>query len=125
MTTLDIEFEEYPDDVVTVRTGPVSIKDFFAVQAVARGLRLSEDSFTELATVFAPFVESWSFLEPVGVEGLLARDYNWFIAVVNLWTKGVRDVPLPLQRRSSDTEPSEDQTTNPTSSNESDSSTTS
>lgn len=110
MKTLTIEFEEFPGETVEVRISPVPVMDFFKVQNAGRALRVAEESFTDLATVFAPFVESWSFPEPVGVEGLLARDYNWFIAVVNLWIKGVRDVPLPLPLTSSDGEPSEDPT---------------
>jgi hypothetical protein len=125
MKTLTIEFEEFPSETVEVRISPVPVVDFFKVQTAGRSLRVAEESFTDLATVFAPFVEAWSFPEPVGVEGLLARDYNWFIAVVNLWIKGVRDVPLPLPLTSSDGELSADQTTSPESSAEPSSSTAS
>jgi hypothetical protein len=123
MKTLTIEFEEFPGETVEVRISPVPVMDFFKVQNAGRGLRVAEESFTELATAFAPFVESWTFPEPLGVEGLLARDYNWFIAVVNLWIKGVRDVPLPLPLTSSSGEPLEDPTTSPESSPEPSSST--
>jgi hypothetical protein len=97
-----IEFED-ADSWVRVRLTGVPMSTYEsvvdAVDTVYR--RFMPDELRALREVFAPLVESWSFPEPVGVEGLAARDPNWLLAVVREWASGVRSVPLPLPRRSS------------------------
>lgn len=106
-----IEFEEYPDEWVRVRLSGVSMRTYEAVvdtynEAV---LRYMPDQLRALRSAVLPVIDSWSFPEPVGEDGLAERDPNWLMAVGKEWVKAVRNVPLPLPRRSSDGEPSEDQ----------------
>src|SRR5690349_18802423 len=53
-----------------------------------------------MCVAFAPFLEGWSFDDPCDLEGLRGRDINTTFAVVRAWVVGVRDVPLPLPRKS-------------------------
>lgn len=106
--TLRIEFDDFPDDWIETIISPVPVADFFAIAAAVRGLRTSLDDFGNLFGLFVPFVESWSYAEPVGVEGLMARDYNLVLAIIAAWVGGVRDAPFPLPRRSSASAPESD-----------------
>jgi hypothetical protein len=105
-----IEFEEYGDDWVRVRLSGISMATYEAVvdATSAAYRRFMPEELRALRDVFAPLVDSWSFPEPVGVEGLAERDPNWMLAVVREWASGVRNVPLPLPRRSSDGDTSVD-----------------
>jgi hypothetical protein len=64
--------------------------------------------FDALADAFLPFVESWTYPEPVDRDGFAARDINLALAIVHGWLRGVASAPLPLLRTSSDGEPSAD-----------------
>lgn len=106
--TLRVEFDDFPDDWIEVIISPVPVATLFAIISAVRGLRTSLDDFGNLFGLFAPFVESWSYAEPPGVEGLMARDYNLALAAIAAWIGGVRDAPLPLPRRSSASAPESD-----------------
>ena len=110
-----IEFEEHPDEWTRVRVSGVSVRDFGAVveayNEAAR--RFMPEPVDALCDKFAPFLDSWSYPEDTTADGLRERDVNLLLAIVREWVTGVRSVPLPLPRRSSDGEPSEDPTTSP------------
>lgn len=99
-----IEFEEHPDEF-RVRLGPVPLVDFEAVMdaynAAARS-GLMPKPMRAMAQRFAPFSESHD------LEALVGLDLNLLMALVGQWINGVRSVPLPLPRRSSDGDTSED-----------------
>ena len=107
MKTLSVRFKEMPGEEIVVRLSPVPTVDLLNIAELIAKLRLSRQSVRAMATAFAPYVVSWSYPEPVGVDGLLARDFNVLYATVNAWIGGVRDAPRPLPLRSSDGEPSE------------------
>lgn len=110
-----IEFEEYPDEWTRVRISDVSVRDFGAVIAAFNeaARRFMPEPIEKLCELFAPYIDSWSYPEPVDADGLLSRDVNLLLALVREWVTGVRSVPLPLRLRSSDGEPSADPTTSP------------
>lgn len=111
-----IEFEEYPDDWYRVRLSPVSLATFRDVTAAYRAAAEAEWMADELASaveLFVPLIESWSHKAKVSVEHALTLDTNVLIALLGHWINGVRVVPLPLRRGSSDGEPSGDPTTSP------------
>lgn len=108
-----IEFEDYPDEWTRVRLGGVSVREFGDViekfnEAVVRYM---PEPIAALCEAFGPFIDSWSYPEEPGAEGLREREPGLVFAIVRSWVRGVRDVPLPLPRRSSDGDPSEDPTT--------------
>lgn len=104
-----VEFDDYPEDWIRVRISGVSVRVFEHVVDAGNkaGVTSRPTDFRALADVFAPFVESWSFPEEPSAETLLDRDMNLLLATVKAWVTGVREVPLPLPRRPSDTTPSE------------------
>lgn len=104
-----VEFDDYPDDWVRVRLSGVSIRAFERVVDAGNkaGITTRPAAFRELADLFAPFVDSWSFPEEPSADALLDRDMNFLLATVKAWVSGVREVPLPLPRRPSDTALSE------------------
>ena len=107
MKTLTLRFDDWPDDEIVVRIQPVPTADLLDIWEQLRKVRLNQESMRELAERFVPFVESWTFPEPTDADGLMARDFNLFYAIVGSWVSGVRDAPLPLLRAPSDGEPSE------------------
>lgn len=108
MKTLRITFDEYPDDWIDTIISPVGVGTLLDIIAKSSRVSLTREAFGELYGLFAPFVAEWSYPEPVGPDGLVARDMNQMLAVIYAWAAGVREAPLPLPRRSSDTTPSED-----------------
>lgn len=106
--TLTLEVEEDPGSSVVVRISPVPVAVLYDVQARARRIPQNRAQFDALADAFVPYVESWTYPEPVDRDGCAARDFNLFLAFVNGWLQGVASAPLPLLRRSSDGEPSAD-----------------
>lgn len=109
-----IEFEEYPDEWFRVRVNGVSVREFDAAIETYNesAVRFMPGPIEKLCDLFAPFLESWSRDGDPDVREL---DVNLLLALVREWVNGVRNVPLPLPRRSSDGEPSEDPTPNSTS----------
>jgi hypothetical protein len=105
---LIIEFEDYPGHEVETILTPVPVAAYLEVNAQLRNLRMNPESFRALFDAFAPFLVRWTFDEPADADGLMQMDYNLAIAIVNQWSGGVRDVPLPLPRRPSDGTPSEE-----------------
>lgn len=105
-----IEFEEYPDEWYRVRLSPVPLDDYETVVDAYReagevGLLPAE--LRAMVGLFVPFLESWSRDDKVTVKALGKLDANLLYALVGQWINGVRRVPLPLPKRSSDGEPSE------------------
>ena len=107
MKTLTIEFDEFPDQSVTVQIQPVPMLVFLDVIDKMANMTLDVAPFEALAQQFVPFIESWTFPEPVSIQGLLSLDFGMVIAVVNAWIEGVRDVPRPLPLTSTAGTPSE------------------
>lgn len=109
-----IEFDEYPDEWYRVRLSPVSLDDFEAIvdaYLAADKIGLMPKELRAMAALFVPLLESWSHKKPVTLKALGSLDPNLLFALVGQWINGVRSVPLPLPRRSSDGEPSEGPTT--------------
>jgi hypothetical protein len=110
-----IEFEDI-DDWYRVKLSPVPLqtfRDVVAAYRVATESALLPDDLVTMTEVFIPLIESWSHGKKVSVEKALTLDANLLYALVGHWINGVRGVPLPLRRGSSDGEPSEDPTTSP------------
>jgi hypothetical protein len=99
--TLTIEFDDFPDERVVVVVSPVAMGDFLDVVARMASVGLNREDIGGLLLTFVPYVESWSYAEPLTVEGFMVRDFGWIVAVLDAWTDGVRDVPRPLPRASS------------------------
>jgi hypothetical protein len=120
-----IEYDEMPDEWVRVRLGGVPIRDFNAIVDAYNeaAFRYMPEPIGALCDAFAPMLDSWSYPEPPDGDGLRSRDVNHLFALVRDWVKEVRNVPLPLRRRPSDTEPSESES--PSNSTEPSSTTTS
>jgi hypothetical protein len=106
LATITLENGEDPAPEMAVRISGVPVRVFYGISGQLENVRTLDD-FRALAEAFAPFIESWSYPEPVGVEGLLDRDINDLLAFVRAWQRGVASAPIPLARRSSDGEPSE------------------
>lgn len=107
-----IEFEEYPDEWVRVRLTGASVRLYNAIieafnEAVVRWM---PEPIEKLCDAIAPFLDSWSYPEAADGDGLRERDPAFVFAIARAWVREVRDVPLPLPRKSSDGAPSEDQT---------------
>lgn len=123
MDTAVLEFEEFPDHEIVVRLN-VPLREYEAMlEAWVAASTMHPARLRELAERFAPYLVRWTFPEPVGLDGLLEREPVLIFAIVRGWVRGVRDVPLPLPRRSSDGDTSEDPTTSPPASPTPDSST--
>lgn len=113
-----IEFEEYPDEWYRVRLSPVPLsryRDVVAAYKAAGESGILADELVALLKVFIPVVDSWSHEAEVSLDALLELDPNLLFALVGQWINGVRSVPLPLPRRSSDGAPSADPETSPSS----------
>lgn len=110
-----IELDEYPDEWIRVRLSGASVRQYNDVVNAYNEAVLSwmPEPVDAMCIKFAPFLVEWSYPEPCDLDGLRDRDINVTFATVKAWVKGVRDVPLPLPRKSSDGEPSEDLETNP------------
>jgi hypothetical protein len=106
-STLTLEIEEDPGSSVTVIISPVPVAVLYDVQGRIRRLPQTRAQFDALAEAFLPYVESWTFDQPVDTDGFAALDWNLDIAIINGWLRGVASAPLPLLRRSSDGDPSE------------------
>lgn len=105
-----IEFEEYPDVEVRVRLTGASVRAYNAViEAFNEAMmRWMPEPIEKLCDVIAPFLDSWSFPEPADADGLREREPAFVFAIARAWVREVRDVPLPLPRKSSDGDTSED-----------------
>ena len=112
MKTIDIEFEEYAKDSFTITVSPVPLGAFEAINAgypEAVGTFQAQGDAGKLRALVAEFVK---VAKPtrngsaMTAERLLAIDPNLAIALMRQWHAGVRNVPLPLPRGSSATEPS-------------------
>lgn len=112
MKTIDLEFEEYPKDIYTVTVSPVPLGTFEAINAayaVAVGGFQAQGDAAKLRTLTAEFVK---VAKPtrngaaISADRLLAIDPNLAIALIRQWHAGVRNVPLPLLRGSSGSDPS-------------------
>ena len=106
MKTLTIEFDEFPDEHVELIISPVAMGDLLDVIGRMSSVEMTREAVGELMALVAPYVASWTYPEPLGLEGLMARDFGWIISVVDAWVDGVRDVPRPLPRASSAGTPS-------------------
>jgi hypothetical protein len=106
--TATLTLEDDTGSSVVVRISPVPVGVLYDVEARARRLPRTRAQFDALADAFLPFVESWTYPEPVDRDGLAARDINLALAIVHGWLRGVASAPLPLLRTSSDGEPSAD-----------------
>ena len=105
-----IEFDEYPDEWVRVRLTGASVRLYNAVVETFNEsvVRWMPEPIERLCDAIAPFLDSWSYPETADGEGLRERDPPFVFAVARAWVREVRDVPLPLPRKSSDGEASED-----------------
>lgn len=101
MQTLDIEFDEFPDQRVTVIISPVALGDLLDVVDRMTHVGLNREDIGGLLKLLVPYVESWTYAEPLSVEGLMTRDFGWIVSVLEAWIDGVREVPRPLPRASS------------------------
>ena len=99
--TLTIEFDDFPDERVVVVVSPVAMGDFLDVVDRMSHVGMNREDVGGLLDLLVPYVESWTYPEPLTVEGFMVRDFGWIVAVVNAWVDGVRDVPRPLPRASS------------------------
>lgn len=114
--TAILEFEEYPGLEVTVRLSPVPMASYFDIVRRMADESLTMTKFEEIARDFAPLgLVAWNLDVEATTEGLVAQPYEFAIGIVNQWTKAVANVPVPLPKRSSDGEPSEDPETSPSS----------
>lgn len=107
MKTLTIEFDDFPDDRVVVVISPVAMGDLLDIIDRMSHVSMTREDIGGLLGLVVPYVESWTWPEPVSVEGFMVRDFSWNIALVNAWVDGVRDVPRPLPRASTAGTPSE------------------
>jgi hypothetical protein len=105
--TATLTLEDDTGSSVIVRISPVPVGVLYDVQARARRIPQTRAQFDALADAFLPFVESWTYPEPVDRDGFASRDFNLALALVNGWLQGVASAPLPLLRRLSDGDPSE------------------
>lgn len=108
-----LEFEDLPE--VRVRIAPVPFGTFnalFELYVAADNYRMP-DEVKAMCDAFAPFLDSWGYPEPATREGMDAREVAVLVAIVREWIQGVRTVPRPLPRRSSDGEKSETPPTSP------------
>ena len=105
--TAVIEFDEYPDEWVRVRLD-ISVREFGVLVDTYNqaALRYMPEPIATLCDTFGPFLVEWSFPETADAEGLRERNVNLLLSLARSTIEGVRDVPLPLPRRSSDGEPS-------------------
>lgn len=110
-----LEFEEYPGLEVTVRLSPVPMGTYFdIVRRMNEVAGMTE--FETIARDFAPIgLVSWNLDGEPTAEGLASQPYELAIGIVTQWIRAVAEVPVPLPKRSSDTEPSEDPETSPSS----------
>jgi hypothetical protein len=109
--TAILEFEEYPGLEVTVRISPVPVVAYFDI--CRRFDQLPEDGFAfeDLARDFASLaLVSWTLDEPATTTGLLKQPLELAFGIVRQWIRAVAEVPIPLPKRSSDGEQSEDPT---------------
>lgn len=109
MKTIDLEFEEYPDDTYTVTVSPVPMSAFdrigemYGEGATAFHRQGTTDGLRALAAEFVKVAQPTRNGKPAKLDD---ADPNLLLAVVRQWHGGVRSVPLPLPRGSSSSEPS-------------------
>ena len=109
MRTISLEFEEYPDEVYEVTVSPVPLSAFEKVWELHLAALTAWTSIGDTDPLRAEVAEFVKVAKPT-VKGkaakLLAADPQLIFALVRMWHAGVRNVPLPLPRASSGTEPS-------------------
>ena len=109
MKTIDLEFEEYPDDTYTVTVSPIPLSAFDKVSdlynAAAQGFigNGTTDGIRALVPEFTKLAKPTLNGKPAKLGD---ADPNLILAVVRMWHGGVRNVPFPLLRGSSSSEPS-------------------
>lgn len=107
MKTIDVEFEEYPKDTFTVTVSPVPLGVFETLHAgypEAVGAFQAQGETAKLRALVGEFVKVAKPTKngsAITADRLLGLDPNVAIALMRQWHAGVRNVPLPLPRRSS------------------------
>jgi|SRR5712671_2625763 len=105
MKTADFDFEEYPGDAYSVTVSPIPLAVFekvtvlfetaiteFTTQGTTAGIRTLVPEFIKVAK---PVLNG----KPLTAK-LADGDPNLTFAIVRQWHTEVREVPLPLPRRS-------------------------
>lgn len=105
MKTIDVEFDEYPDDVYGLTVAPIPLSAFERISILyddaARTLISGEGipaAFHALVAGFLPVARPTLNGKATKLADL---DINLTLAIVREWHGGVRNVPLPLPRASS------------------------
>lgn len=108
MKTIDLEFEEYPDTwTVTVSPIPMSAFDTVATLYVTAAQGFIGNGTTDGIRALVPEFTRIAKPQRNGKPAKLGdADPNLILAIVRMWHGGVRNVPLPLLRGSSSSEPS-------------------
>lgn len=117
-TLAELVFEEYPDDVITVRLSPVPMREYFALLREFDALdEPSEEPVAQLTAFFDHWTRialvGWTFPSPLTGEGMLDLDLRLATAIVRQWMERIKEVPAPLPVGSSGSRPSPEPSTQP------------
>lgn len=103
MKTDEFEFEEYPGDAYSVTVSPIPLPVFEHVTGLY-DKAVTEFTVSGKTTAIRALVPEFIKVAKPTLNGKAAKldgDPNLIFAIVRQWHSGVREVPLPLARRSS------------------------
>jgi hypothetical protein len=112
--TATFEYDDYPGLEVVMRVS-IPLETHFELDDLINGLQSVRDRerMTRLAELVDEYRVSWT------LDGPAMKQPPELIAGIGIaWWRGIRQVPLPLPRRSGDTAPSPEPSTDPESSPE-------
>ena len=105
-TIAELVFDEYPDDVISVRLSPIPMGTYLQIIRDMNGADTDAKWEAAMSRFAAAALVSWTFPEPANWEGMQARDLALNKAIYNQWVERVGAVAPPLPRQSSSTGPS-------------------
>jgi hypothetical protein len=112
--TATFEYDDYPDLVVVMRVS-VPLETHFELDDLINGLTTIRDRerMPRLAELLDEYRVSWTLEGPA-----MKQAPELLLGIASAWWRAIRQVPLPLPRRSGDTAPSPEPSTDPESSPE-------
>lgn len=107
--TATFEYDDYPGLEVVMRV-TVPVRRYLEIVAFLDAVKLDAESMEKVAEIVDEFLVSWTLRGDA-----LDQPLELLVGIVRAWLRGVRDVPVPLPRRSSDTGPSPEPSASPSS----------
>lgn len=113
--TFKLVFQEYEDELfngLEVIARSVSINSYLQISEMFTGSTRNREKYRAALEAFLPVLVSWNAEDedgnplPLTVDTLADQEEYFMVEIVTAWMRGVASIPDPLVSRSSDGEPS-------------------